>query len=155
MESVLCNGPWTFDHNLLILDRVFGGKQPSGLDMHFGSFWVRVYDLPLILMSETMAKKLGDILGAFIEMDSKDAHRHGKFLRINVKLDLRNPLKRGTVVRFKEKAYKVFFKFERLPTFYFICGRLGHQIKDCEALEDMGKKVMKNLMSKICPLGPG
>ncbi|CAI8618691.1 unnamed protein product [Vicia faba] len=96
-----------------------------------------IYDLPLTLRSGTIAKRLGYILGNFEEMDKKDVHRNGKFLRIKVKMNLKNPLKRGTVVRFKEKAHKVFFKYERLPTFCFICGRLWHQLKDCEASCDL------------------
>ncbi|XP_058749873.1 uncharacterized protein LOC131622870 [Vicia villosa] len=140
LDSVLKNGPWGFDRNLLILDRVTGEEQPSGIDMHFGTFWVRVYDLPLLLRSEPMAKKIGDILGSFEEMDMKDAHRNGKFLRIKVKMDLKKPLKRGTVVRYKEKSHRVFFKYERLPTFCFICGRVGHQMKDCEEMGDLGEE---------------
>lgn len=114
-----------FNQNLFIVDRVSGEEQPSRLDIHFEIFWVRVYDLPLILSSETMAKKLREILETFEEMDSKEMHRNGKILRIKVKMDLKNPLKRGTVVRSKEKIHKVFLKYECLPTFYFICEILG------------------------------
>lgn len=119
-----------------MLKRVSEEEQPSGLDMHYGSFWVRVYDLSLILKSEAMAKKLGNILGSYDEMDSKDIHRNGRFLRLKASVDLKQPLKRDTIVQFKEKSYRVFFKYERLPTFCFICGRLGHQVKDYETMGD-------------------
>lgn len=69
LEGVLKNGPWSFDRNILVLARVSREEQPSGLDMHYGSFWIRVYELPLMLRSEAMAKKLGGILGEFEEMD--------------------------------------------------------------------------------------
>ncbi|XP_058748651.1 uncharacterized protein LOC131621633 [Vicia villosa] len=137
LETVLRNGPWSFDRNILVLARVSGEEQPSELNMHFGVFWVRVYELPLMLRSESMARKLGGILGKFEEMDMKEAYRNGRFLRIKVTLDLKQPLKRGTVVRFKEKNLRVHFKYERLPTFCFVCGRLGHQLKDCESAGDL------------------
>lgn len=92
-----------------------------------------------------MEKNIGDILGGFEEIDMKDAHRNGKFLRIKVKMDLKNPLKTGAVVRYKEKSHRVFFKYERLPTFCFVCGRMGHQIKDNEAMEDLGEEGFKDI----------
>ncbi|XP_058764208.1 uncharacterized protein LOC131637617 [Vicia villosa] len=145
MENVLRQGPWSFDRNLLVLDRVSGEEQPSALNLHYGTFWVRIYDLPLKLRTEAMARKLGGILGSFEEMDHKEAHKNGRFLRIKATIDLKQPLKRGTVVRFKEKNLRVHFKYERLPTFCFICGRLGHQLKDCEAAEDLSEEGFKDL----------
>lgn len=49
IENLLRNGPLSFDRNLLVLDRVSGEEQPSDLKMHYGEFWVRVYELPLML----------------------------------------------------------------------------------------------------------
>ncbi|MCI83520.1 hypothetical protein A2U01_0104796, partial [Trifolium medium] len=40
--------------------------------MHSGEFWTRIYDLPLKLRSDEMARKLGDVLGKFVEVDSKE-----------------------------------------------------------------------------------
>lgn len=39
----------------------------------------------------------------FEELEKKEAHRNGRFMRIKVTIDLRKSLKRETVVRFKEK----------------------------------------------------
>ncbi|CAN1790697.1 hypothetical protein LINPERHAP1_LOCUS18918 [Linum perenne] len=47
-------------------------------------------------------------------------------MRIRVKLDVRKSLKRGEVIRKPSKELKVTFKYERLPTFCFICGRISH-----------------------------
>ncbi|XP_058777199.1 uncharacterized protein LOC131651559 [Vicia villosa] len=137
LENILKNGPWSFDRNLLVLSRITGEEQHPDLNMHYGTFWVRIYELPLMLRSEAMAKKLGGILGEFEELDTKEAHRNGIFLRIKVTIDLKKSLKRGTVVKLKEKNLRVHFKYERLPTFCFVCGKLGHQIKDCETVGDL------------------
>ncbi|XP_058759547.1 uncharacterized protein LOC131632840 [Vicia villosa] len=145
LENVLRNGPWSFDRHLLVLSRLSGEEQPSALKMHFDSLWVRVYELPLLLRTEAMAKKLGGILGSFEEMDQRDVNRNGRFLRIKVSVDLQKPLKRGTVVRFKEKNLKVFFKYERLPTFCFVCGKLGHQLKDCETVGELSEEGFEEL----------
>ncbi|XP_058783430.1 uncharacterized protein LOC131658113 [Vicia villosa] len=153
MEYVLKTGPWSFDRALLVLKRISGEEQPSELHLHFSSFWVGIYDLPLVLRSDTMAKKLGNIIGTFEEMDAKEAHRNGRFLRVKVTLDLKEPLKRGTVVTFKEKKIRVHFKYERLPIFCFICGRMGHQIKDCEAIEELNEEGFEDIEEQDLAFG--
>ncbi|XP_058746709.1 uncharacterized protein LOC131619652 [Vicia villosa] len=145
LEFVLRNGPWSFDRSLLVLNRISGEEQPSDLNMHFASFWVRIYELPLNLRTEAMARKIGNILGNYEEMDAREVCRNGRFLRIKVTLDLKGPLKRGTLVKVKDKNLRVHFKYERLPTFCFVCGRLGHQMKDCESLDDLTEEGFEEL----------
>lgn len=135
-DLVCKNGPWSFDRNILVLNRISGTEQPSELAMNRSSFWVRVYDLPLKLRSEAMAQKLGNILGVFEEMNMKEINRMGKFLRMRTSLDLTKPLKRGSKLHFQGKDIWVDYKYERLPNFCFVCGRIGHQMRDCEDIED-------------------
>lgn len=66
--------------------------------MHYISFWVRVYELPFLLQMEAMAKKLGGILGAFEEVDQRDAQMNERFLCIKVTIDLNQSLRIGIVV---------------------------------------------------------
>lgn len=103
--------------------------------MNTGEFWARIYELPLKLRSNEMAEKLGNLLGKFVEVDSKECNRLGSFLWVKATIDLRKPLKRGTVIKYQGKNLRIYFKYERLPTFCFVCGKLGHQIKDCEEME--------------------
>lgn len=88
VEGVLCNGPWSFYRNPLVLDKVSREEQPLDLNMHYNVFWVRIYEIPLMLRSKAMARKLGGILGKFKEMDQKKAHKNGRFLRIKVTIEL-------------------------------------------------------------------
>ncbi|CAN1835666.1 hypothetical protein LINPERHAP1_LOCUS34502 [Linum perenne] len=53
-------------------------------------------------------------------------------MRIKVKLDIRRPLKREKLLRKQNKETLVTFAYERLPTFCFICGRIGHIDRFCE-----------------------
>ncbi|CAI8583488.1 unnamed protein product [Vicia faba] len=68
-------------------------------------------------------------------------------------MDLKKPLKKGTMVKFKEKNLRVHFKYERLPTFYFVCGRVGHQLKDCETLEDPNEEGFKKIKEQEISFG--
>lgn len=152
-ETVMKNGPWSFDRNLLILKRISGDEQPSDLEMNTSDLWARVYDLPLKLRSNEIAKKLGDMLGKFVEVDSKESNRMGKFLRVKATIDLRKPLKRGTVIKYKGNNLCVYFKYERLPTFCFVCGKIGHQIKDCDDMEGKDDTNFDELEEKELPFG--
>lgn len=127
-------GPWNFDINLLILERFSGEEQPSGLEKHYGVFWIRVYDLPLKLILKIMAKQLGNIIGQYEKFDLKETNTMGKFLQIKVKVELRKPLKRGTVLKYRDRCLKIFFKYERLSIFCFIRRKIGHHIKYYEEL---------------------
>jgi hypothetical protein len=153
-DLVLKNGPWSFDRNLLILNRVSGEEQPADLEMNKVAFWVRIYELPLKIRSDSMAKKLGNIIGQYEETDPNDRNRTGRFLRLKVSIDLRKPLKRGTVIKYQDKSLKVFFKYERLPTFCFVCGRIGHQLKECEEAGDLEEAGYEELEEKELGFGP-
>lgn len=77
LEYIIRSGPWSFDRSLLVLNRISGEEQPSDLNMYFGSFRVRIYELSLMLRSETMARKIGSIIGKFEELHLKEAHKNG------------------------------------------------------------------------------
>lgn len=110
-EFILRSGPWSFDRSMLVLNWISGEEQPSDLNMHYGSFWVRIYELPLMLRSKTMARKIESILEMFEQMDLKEAHRNDQFPMIKVIIDLKDPLKSGTIVKIKENNLRVHFKY--------------------------------------------
>lgn len=68
-------------------------------------------------------------------------------------MDLRKPLKRGTIVKYQGRNLKVFFKYERLPTFCFVCGKIGHLIKDCDEMEGKDETEFDDLEEKELPFG--
>jgi hypothetical protein len=54
-------------------------------------------------------------------------------MRVRVKVDVRQPLKKGQRVRDKEGAWcMVNFKYEKLGVFCFVCGVMGHAENKCE-----------------------
>lgn len=61
-ENVWRNALWSFDRNLLVLTCFSDEEQPSDLNMYIGVFWVKIYELPLMLKSEMMARKIRGIL---------------------------------------------------------------------------------------------
>jgi hypothetical protein len=56
-----------------------------------------------------------------------------QYMRVRVKVDVRQPLKKGQRVRDKEGAWcMVNFKYEKLGVFCFVCGIMGHAENKCE-----------------------
>jgi len=45
LDSVIRNGSWSFDRNIVILKRISGEEQSSDIEMNTGEFWARIYEL--------------------------------------------------------------------------------------------------------------
>ena len=89
-------------------------------------------------MTEVVGRDIGNSIGHFIELDKRaNQFDQAKFLRIRVELPVDKPLRRGgNVVGMEGDKYWVHFKYERLPTFCFFCGKMGHDLKHCNACLD-------------------
>ena len=84
-------------------------------------------------MSKEVGRDLGNILGKYIESDKRSwLSEQAKFMRICVDLPINKPLRRGgNTVNPNGGKFWVTFKYERLPSFCFQCGILGHDEKHC------------------------
>ena len=131
LQWVERNGPWNFENNLLLLCRWRKGLSASNIVFTHSPFWVQIWDLPFEHMSMEVGRDLGNCLGKFIESDRRTGHSNqAKFMRIRVDLQLDKPLRRrGKVASEDGEKFWVSFKYKRLPTFCYFCGRLGHDDK--------------------------
>ena len=80
-----------------------------------------------------MGIRIGATLG---EVEKVDANEKGfclgSYLRIRVGLDASMPLCQGRKVRLGEHGLKwVDFRYERLPIFCYLCGKINHDEQDC------------------------
>ena len=84
-------------------------------------------------MSEEVGRDLGNRLGKYIETDKRSwLSEQAKFMRVQVDLPITRPLQRGgNIVNPDGEKFWVSFKYERLPTFCFRCGILGHDERQC------------------------
>uniref|UniRef100_A0A7N2QXN1 DUF4283 domain-containing protein n=1 Tax=Quercus lobata TaxID=97700 RepID=A0A7N2QXN1_QUELO len=131
MEWVERNGPWNFDNNLLLMCRWKKGLSVTNISFTHSPFWVQVWGLLFENMSEEVGRDLGNRLGKYIETDKRSwLSKQAKFMRVRVDLPIDRPLRRGgNIVNPKGEKFWVTFKYERLPTFCFLCGILGHDEK--------------------------
>ena len=101
-------------------------------------FWVKIWGLPFELMTEEARKDIGCKLGKVIEVDRRALQAdQPKFLCVRVDLPIEKPLRRGGyITNIDGERGWVAFKYERLPTFCFSCGKLGHDDKHCTMVSE-------------------
>lgn len=138
MQRVLDDGPWTFNQQVLLFKRLEKEEQLHMMKLTDLFMWVQVYDLPMRFNSECVHKSIGNYVGKFIATDPKNLQGMWRnYIRIKVAIDVRCPLK--CKMRIKKSGGEwqwLSFKYERLPTFCFYCGLIGHSDKFCEKLFD-------------------
>ncbi|KAL2927001.1 hypothetical protein RDABS01_000048 [Bienertia sinuspersici] len=108
------NQPWHFDHHVLILNDIKGR------------------------MNENNVKNIGNKMGKFLEVDKSDVIGINKSLRMRVEIDVTKPLKTVELKMRKGEIMRGLIKYEKLPVFCYLCGRLGHGEKYCE--ETVGRR---------------
>ena len=137
MEWVEKNDSWNFDNNLLLLCRWKKGMSAANIVFSHSPFWVQVWGVPFELMTEDFARDIGNRIGIFLKADKRSWQAdQAKYMRVRTELPLDKPLRRGGYLMGMEgEKLWVTFKYERLPTVCYICGRLGHDDKHCVAME--------------------
>jgi len=130
---VLNEGPWSFENNTLVCRQVPDGVLPADVALDAVDMWVQVYDLPVGYMSDIVLEQVGNFLGVFLHCDDRfvgTPWRH--YYRIRVSIPVTRPIKRRMrLVKRDKSACWVSFKYERLHSFCFFCGMLGHSYKFC------------------------
>lgn len=131
-ERILQGRPWFFDDVLLCLEPARADYQPADMDFSKSLFWVQAYDVPFGMRSSSYAKKIGDLMGGFIEADERGSMQNGCSLRFKILMDLQKPLRRGMRIELRDGSTKwITFKYERLGFFCYRCGIIGHPEKAC------------------------
>ena len=72
-------------------------------------------------------------MGNFFMADSRSwSSDQANFMRIRVDIPLDKPLRHCAVIASREgEIYQVYFRYERLPVFYFSCGIMRRDERHC------------------------
>ena len=136
LDWVERNGPWNFENNLLLLYRWKRGLSATNITFTHAPFWVQIWGLPFENLSKEVGKDLGNSLGHYFETDKRMwLTEQARFLRVRVDIPLNKPLRRGgNILNLDGEKTWVNFKYERLPSFCYVCGCWGHDEKHCPNL---------------------
>lgn len=95
----------------------------------YSGYKSRVFDM----MSKKIGRDIGNNIGNFMAADFRSwSSDQAKFIRIQVYILLDKPLRRCRVVASpKREKFQIYFHYERLPVFSFLCGVMGHDDQHC------------------------
>ena len=84
-------------------------------------------------MFEDAGKNIGIRLGRVLEVDKRSLQaEQAKFMRVRIELPIDKPFRRGgNITNAEGVRCPIIFRYERLPTFCYICGIIGHDEKHC------------------------
>ena len=95
--------------------------------------WVKIWNLPIHWFTKEAGKKIGQVFSAVKEVVIPNTgSRDGRHMKILAEIDLTQPIVRGTMVDMNGMTKWIAFKYERCPDFYFNCGIIGHNEKNCK-----------------------
>lgn len=132
-EKVLRGRPWNFDNFLIFLQEIDAETNPGEVVFSHSPFWIRVLDIPLKYRTLEIAKQIGNAIGTYMEADFEESPLWADYLKIWVNIDVTKPLRRGIKLRVNEtELVWVGFQYERLPSFCYKCGKIGHSMRECK-----------------------
>ncbi|XP_057730364.1 uncharacterized protein LOC130945678 [Arachis stenosperma] len=123
LDFALTGGPWRICYYYLALRPWKPNFNPVEATIDYIVAWVRLPGLAIEYYEEEMLKKIGNILGRTLKLDSNTADKcRGKFSRLCVELDLTEPL----VSQYSINGVRYTVEYEGLHNIYFRCGMVGH-----------------------------
>ncbi|XP_062088872.1 uncharacterized protein At4g02000-like [Humulus lupulus] len=133
IKRVIDGSPWFFNRKALVIARMESDYNPRLISLNSLDLWVQVFELPTGFMSSRILEAIGGFIGKFKESCPKNFMGVWRdYMRIRISVDLNSPLKRRMRLRKGNNEWIwVTFKYENVPTFCFICGKIGHSDKFC------------------------
>ncbi|TXG73753.1 hypothetical protein EZV62_002332 [Acer yangbiense] len=143
-------GPWHFGKSLIALEKPLGVGSISKLRFNKADFWVQIHDIPILCMNRRTAKWMAEQLGEVVEIPLESKECWGKYMRVKVRLDILKPLKRWLRPKLgkSDEITMVGLRYERLPDFYYTCGRIGHVLQECQD-EDARKLALESTQTRF------
>nr|XP_023883466.1 uncharacterized protein LOC111995768 [Quercus suber] len=158
MARILQDGPWSFDNQLLLLQRWQKGMTVRNIRLEHASLWIQIWGAPFDMVSPQVAREVGNRIGKVEEVEGQRRRDElNYFMRIKFVVPIRKSLQRGVFITGLDGVYRwVTFKYERLPLFYHYCGLLRHDVKHCAshfAVSQNGGKVDYQYRESLRALG--
>ncbi|KAJ4843031.1 hypothetical protein Tsubulata_005886 [Turnera subulata] len=124
---------WYFEKQLVVLRLITGDEVLSQVELVETPVSIQMYDIPLNQRTMQIVEGIANKAGRFINFDKKAKIGWGKFVRARIALNVEKPLRRNLTIRQSlGQPSEVYYRYEGIPNFCYLCGRLGHSLKECE-----------------------
>ena len=132
MNRVLLHSPWSFDKYFLALHKLGENECINSVKCDKAYFWVQISNLPNSHMTKENGERIGNTLGEVIFVNAPEGGQAwGTCIHVRVHMDITKPLCRGRMVRLGGSDRQwVSFQYERLPIYFYWCGKLDHDEND-------------------------
>lgn len=132
LNRVLSGGPWLMDNQIMVLKKWGVRIEEDTEAFSKTNLWVQISNLPLHWFSKEIGRKVGSIVDKVQDVIiPQSGSREGRHLKIQVEININQPLLRGTAVKCNGTTRWLQFKYERCPDFCYNCGVIGHGEKSC------------------------
>lgn len=139
MQRLLLDGPWSINGLILQLSAWQPFFEPVHAKLDTAAIWVQLHNLPVDFWDGETLEIITSHMGHLLKIDELTASlARSKFARTCIKIDLSKPLCRGFWVGFDEQRVFVVVMYERLPTFCYTCGMIGHGSDSCAGSSSTG-----------------
>ena len=102
VDNILANEPWSYDKNLMVLQRYEADLDVEDLSFNLTPFWVQVHGIPVKFMNKRGAEGLCEIVGQVCHQQNAPTEDGGSFMRVRVLVNISQPLCRGRVIAFDD-----------------------------------------------------
>ncbi|XP_057747435.1 uncharacterized protein LOC130966635 [Arachis stenosperma] len=152
LNRVLKGNPWFFRNAWLLVKKWERAEDQIDKGLDKVETKMQIWDLPehckTPKLGEKIAACMGDVVSCKLFEAGKDQVR---FIKATVNMNINTPFMKGTNVgSMKDGLTWVNFKYERLPTFCYYCGKAGQEENNC----GKGKQDEERGMYKSKSLGP-
>jgi hypothetical protein len=133
-KKALFDGPWKVNNDLIVMVDFDPTKSLEEHVFEAIPIWIRVFKLPLGWMNKENGEKIGDMIGESVDVEvDEDGNAAGEYLRIKVRINIKEPLVRGIPINMGEKDQVKWcpFEYEFLPEFCYTCSIIGHDDRSC------------------------
>ncbi|MBA0700539.1 hypothetical protein Goari_027022 [Gossypium aridum] len=135
LETIMEGQPWLFRKSLVIFDRLTNPMERDQIRLVSSLFWIKIGPCLPEFDKKDLLHAIGVTFRGVLRSEI-----NGEFCRLRIKLNVQKPLRRGIfVLRGNGNRYWIPFKYEKLPKFWFGCGKLGHDIQECTIVEPAEK----------------
>ena len=119
LDRILRGGPWSFNNQLLLLQRWKKGMTVGNIRLESASLWIQIWDAPFDMVSPQVAREVGSRLGKVEKVEwKKQKDDINMFMRVRVALPISKPIRRGGFIAGSDGVKTwVSFKYEILPIF--------------------------------------